>query len=387
MAEPIIRSLLDTDLYKLTMMQCVMHQFPSVEVEYQFKSRKPLDLKPYLDEIQEQITLFCELSFTDDELAYLSSLSFFKPDFIEFLRTFRLQASHVHFSFADELKLSIKGPWAFTILFEVPLLAIISEIYYRANYPEENFVIAKQRLTEKLQYVKTHYPQLRFSDFGTRRRFSNAWHTHVIDTLQQELPEAFIGTSNIYFAKTFGLRPIGTMAHEYLQACQVLAPTLLGSQKFALEAWLKEYPHDLGIALTDVLTMDIFLQEFDASLAKHYQGLRQDSGDPFVWGNKALQHYAALGINAKEKSFVFSDNLNIPLAIEIAQYFQDKCYPVFGIGTNLTNDMGHPTLDIVIKMTYANQQPVIKISDSKGKTICEDPRFLQTVKEQFKLKD
>ncbi|HRE33228.1 MAG TPA: nicotinate phosphoribosyltransferase, partial [Candidatus Berkiella sp.] len=296
MAEPIIRSLLDTDLYKLTMMQCVIHQFPSIEVEYQFKSRKSLDLKPYLQEIQQEITHFCELSFTDDELSYLSSLTFFKPDFIEFLRTFRLNASHVHLSYQDELKLSIKGPWVFTILFEVPLLAIISEVFYRANYPQENFVIAKQRLTEKCQYVKTHYPQLRFSDFGTRRRFSNAWQAQVITTLQQELPEAFIGTSNVHFAKTFGSHPIGTMAHEYLQACQVLAPTLSGSQQFALKAWLKEYPRDLGIALTDVLTMDIFLQEFDASLAKRYQGLRQDSGDPFIWGNKALQHYETLGI-------------------------------------------------------------------------------------------
>lgn len=387
MVEPLIRSLLDTDLYKLTMMQCVLHQFPNVNVEYRFKCRKPFDLKPYFHDIQQQIAYLCQLRFSESELHYLQSLPFFKPSFIEYLRTFQLQAEHVHLTADQDLNLIIKGPWVATILFEVPLLAIISEIYHRAQYPAEDFIIAKQRLADKITYVNSHFPSLRFSDFGTRRRFSHAWQAHVIQSLHDALPDAFIGTSNLYFAQKMALRPIGTMAHEYLQACQVLAPNIVGSQKYALEMWLKEYPHELGIALTDVLTMDIFLQEFDANLANRYQGLRQDSGDPFVWGDKALQHYQALGINAKNKSFVFSDNLNIPLAIAIAQYFTGKCYPVFGIGTNLTNDLGHESLDIVIKMTYANQQPVVKISDSRGKMVCEDPAYLQRVKEQFKLKD
>ncbi len=387
MAEPIIRSLLDTDLYKFTMMQCALHQFPSIDVEYRFKSRKPLDLKPYVDDIQQAIEQLCQLTFSESELNYLASLTFFKPQFVEYLRHFQLHAAHIHLTVDQEVTLLIKGPWVETILFEVPLLAIISEIYHRAQYPTENFSIAKQRLTDKIAYVKSHYPGLRFSDFGTRRRFSHAWQAYVIQTLHHGLPEAFIGTSNLYFAQQMAIRPIGTMAHEYLQACQVLAPHIVGSQKYALQMWLKEYPYELDIALTDVLTMDIFLEEFDANLANRYQGLRQDSGDPFVWGDKALQHYHALGIDAKHKSFVFSDNLNIPLAIKIAQYFAGKCYPVFGIGTHLTNDLGHEPLDIVIKMTYANQRPVVKISDSRGKMVCEDPIFLQLVKKQFNIKD
>ncbi|MGE3320087.1 MAG: nicotinate phosphoribosyltransferase [Candidatus Berkiella sp.] len=387
MAEPIIRSLLDTDLYKLTMMQCVMHQFEPTQVEYRFKSRKSIHIKPYLGEIQQEITALCQLKFTENELAYLRSLPFFKDDFIDFLHTFSLQEQHVSIHAEDEFTLIIQGPWVDTILFEVPLLAIISEVYYRNCYPDENFQIGKERLDAKIEYVKNHYPLLRFSDFGTRRRFSRAWQEQVIQTLKQQLPDAFIGTSNVYFAKSLGLRPIGTMAHEFLQACQVLAPHIKGSQTFALETWLKEYSHDLGIALTDVLTMDIFLQEFNASLAKRYQGLRQDSGSPLTWGDKALQHYQSLGIDAHDKTFVFSDSLTIPKAIDIANYFAGKCQTVFGIGTHLTNDVGHDTLDIVIKMTAVNQKPVIKISDSAGKTVSEDPHFLEATKQLFHLKD
>lgn len=387
MAEPIIRSLLDTDLYKLTMMQCVLHQFAPTQVEYRFKSRKSIDLKPYIGEIRQEIAAFCHLKFTTEELAYLRTLPFFKADFIDFLHTFTLQDKYISIHADEDFTLTIKGPWVDTILFEVPLLAIISEVYYRNCYPDENFKIAKVRLDAKIEYVKTHYPSLHFSDFGTRRRFSRTWQKQVIQNLCSQLPDAFVGTSNIYFAKTLGLRPIGTMAHEFLQACQVLAPHIKGSQTFALETWLKEYPQDLGIALTDVLTMDIFLQEFNASLATRYQGLRQDSGSPTIWGDKALQHYRSLGIDARDKTFVFSDSLTIPKAIDIANYFKGKCQTVFGIGTHLTNDIGHETLDIVIKMTAVNQHPVIKISDSAGKTVSENPEFLQATKKLFQIKD
>lgn len=387
MAEPIIQSLLDTDLYKLTMMQCILHQFPNTQVEYRFKSRKPVDLKPYSAAIQREIHSLCQLTFSDEDLHFLSTLAFFKADFIDFLATFSLQEQHVLLDTKDEFTLIIKGPWFATILFEVPLLAIISEIYYRENYPDEDFTIAKAKLNTKIDMVKTEYPALQFSDFGTRRRFSRPWQEFVIQTLKNQLPGSFIGTSNVLFAKNLQLRPIGTMAHEYLQACQVLAPSIQGSQTFALATWLKEYPHDLGIALTDVLTMDIFLSEFSIELAKRYQGLRQDSGDPIEWGNKALAHYQRLGIDAQEKTFVFSDSLTISKAIEIAKYFAGKCHCVFGIGTHLTNDVGVPSLDIVIKMTHTNQQPVIKISDSKGKMVCENPALYQKVKELFKLKD
>lgn len=388
MLNKIIPSLLDTDLYKLTMMQCVMHHFPTAQVGYKLILRKPIDLRPCKQAIEDSIHDLCQLRFQEEELAYLQSLGFFKADFLNYLRTFTLREGSV--SLIDNgttLSLNIEGLWLDTILFEVPLLAIISECYYKNAIAAPVYVEGMKRLQAKIDYFNKQAPGIAFSEFGTRRRFSHNWQKNVIATLQQQLPQAFIGTSNVYFAKLFNLQPIGTMAHEYLQACQVLAPTLKGSQRFALQTWLKEYPNSLGIALTDSLTMDIFLSEFDQTLAIQYQGLRQDSGDPILWGEKALAHYRDLGIDPKTKTFVFSDNLNAEKANAIYHYFKDSCHPVFGIGTNLTNDLGIPTLDIVLKMMHANYQPVIKITDSPGKTVCDDPVYLAKVKKLFNIKD
>lgn len=389
MPKPIITSLLDTDLYKFTMMQCVFHHFPDTLVRYRFISRKQIDLSAHAALIQQEIAALCQLTLNDSELAYLSTLPYFKPDFIAYLQSFQLQQKHITLSH-DPFEIIIEGPWLETILFEVPLLAIISESYYQATFSaaEQDHMIhtGREHLEKKIQYLLHSQEKIHFSDFGTRRRFSRSWQHEVIQTLRK-YPEYFDGTSNIYFAQQFQLRPIGTMAHEYLQAFQVLAPEIPGCQRFALQTWLKEYPDALGIALTDVLTMDIFLSEFDQDLAQQYIGLRQDSGDPLIWGEKALAHYKKLGIDARNKLFVFSDSLTFAKAVEIHQHFKNRCKPLFGIGTYLTNDMGQATLDIVIKMTHTNHQPVVKISDSKGKIVCEDAHYLQKIKSIFALQD
>ena len=382
---PIITSLLDTDLYKVTMMQCVFHHYPRTEVVYRFKCRKPVNLSPYLGAIQEQILELCRLRFSDSDLTYLSSLPYFKPDFIEFLRNFSLDERHVEVTHNDNLDIKIQGPWVNTILFEVPLLAIVCETFY-ANQDSPNLHQGRENLQKKIDFLKNnHYSDFRFSDFGTRRRFSKQWQEEVLSTFSQEVPTQFIGTSNVHFAKQMKLKPIGTMAHEFLQAFQILAPSLKGSQTFALNLWRKEYHDKLGIALTDVLTMDVFLEEFTPDLAHHYAGLRQDSGDPIMWGEKALEFYQSLGIDPKTKIFVFSDNLNMNKAAKIFDHFKGRVQIQFGIGTNLTNDVGYSPLDIVIKMTHANQQPVVKISDSAGKTISEDDHYLAHVKKVFHL--
>lgn len=383
---PIISSLLDTDFYKFTMMQCVRHQFPNTPVGYRLILRKPIDLRPFRDAIQAQIHHLCQLTLTSQEIAYLQSLKFFKPDFLDYLRTFSLPENAITIDpNAEDLGLTINGIWEETILFEVPLLAIINEIYNQTF--EDVYQIGRKKLQNKIHYIQQTCPDLAFSEFGTRRRFSQAWQKEVIETLQKQLPANLIGTSNLYFARLFNLRPIGTMAHEFLQACQVIAPNIIGSQRFALEAWLREYPHDLGIALTDSLTMDVFLSEFDRSLAKRYQGLRQDSGDPIAWGEKAIAHYEKLGLDPKPVIFVFSDNLNPEKAKIIHEHFKGRCQPVFGIGTNLTNDLGTPTLDIVLKMIHTKHQPVIKITDSPGKTVCDDEIYLAKIKTIFNIKD
>jgi len=238
MSEPVISSLLDTDLYKFTMMQCIMHQFSDPQVGFRLILRKPINLNSCYQVIKEQIANLCQLRFQDSELHYLKSLGFFKDDFLDYLSSFQLPEKSIRIHSEDNLSLTIEGSWKDTILFEVPLLAIISECYYRSHYPLPDYEEGRKRLATKINYLKQHAPGITISEFGTRRRFSYRWQEEVIAILQKELETSFVGTSNVLFAKEFQLKPIGTMAHEFLQACQVLAPSIKGSQQFALKTWL-----------------------------------------------------------------------------------------------------------------------------------------------------
>ncbi len=386
----IIQSLLDTDLYKFTMMQVVLHQFPQSQVEYRFKCRdEGVDLKPYAEEIRAEILELCTLRFSQDELEYLKHLRFIKDDFVEFLRLFQLNSDYIKVSVEDELEIVIQGPWLHTILFEVPVLAIVNEIFFAANAINPDYAEGERRLYDKIDLIKVHKDSSGFlmSDFGTRRRFSRDWQERVVTILQDKLEANLAGTSNVYLAKKLELTPIGTMAHEFLQAAQALGPRLIDSQKFALESWAQEYRGDLGIALSDVVGFDAFLRDFDLYFAKLFDGARQDSGDPFEWGEKLISHYQSLHIDPKTKRMVFSDGLDIPLALEIYDRFSKRCNVGFGVGTNLTNDLGYTPLQIVIKMTRCNGQPVAKISDSPGKLMCKDAGYLAYLKSVFKIND
>ena len=382
----IVNSLLDTDLYKLTMMQVIFHQFPTVMAEYQFKYRNPdIDLFAYIEEIKEEINHLCTLKFNEEELAYLSGFSFFKDDFIKLLGNFQFDSNSLIFDNSSPFGLTIKGPWLQTILFEIPILAIISEIYSRNQYSDCDYSIGRKKLEEKINLIKNNssLKNLLFSDFGTRRRFSFKWHEEVIASLAKELPDNLCGTSNVYFAKKFNLTPIGTMAHEYIQGCQAIGPSLRESQKYALNLWLKEYGNNLNIALSDTYNLEVFLKDFDLNLCKLFDGVRQDSGDPFECGNLILNHYKKMGVDPKTKKIVFSDNLNFPLAIKLYNYFKEDINPIFGIGTNLTNDLGYTPIQIVIKITECNGKPVAKITDSPDKITCKDPAYLAHLKEVF----
>lgn len=379
----IIHSLLDTDLYKFTMMQLVLHRYPSVMAELQFKCRTPnIDLRPFVKEIENEIAELCKLRFQAEELTYLSKIGFFKEDFIDFLRIFQLNQAFIEISVGEEMQLVIKGPWLHIIMFEVPVLAIISELYSRACKPAADFEMGKKRLREKIELVKANTPpnELKIIEFGTRRRYSFAWQKQIISILQQEIPGNLVGTSNVYYAKEFGLNPIGTMAHEYIQAFQVLAPNLIESQRYALEVWAQEYRGELGIALSDTYNIDVFLRDFDLYLCKLYEGVRQDSGNPVEWTEKLLQHYEKLHIDPLTKTIVFSDSLTFPLAIDLFRRYKARVNTVFGIGTNLTNDLGPKAIQIVIKMTGCNGQPVAKLSDTPAKTLCNDKLYLTYLK-------
>ena len=387
----IIPSLLDTDIYKLSMMQVVLHQFPGAEVEYRFRCRtEGVDLTPLLPALEAEIEHLCSLRFADDELDFLSSLRYLKPDFIEFLRLFQLQTRFIHLGVDDgQLDLRIRGPWLHTILFEVPLLAIISELFARHAFPDHGMAEGRRRLGKKIEQVRAldRPDEFVFADFGTRRRFSRAWHVEVAQTLADALPGSLRGTSNPLLARELGLVPIGTMAHEFIQACQALGPRLAQSQRFAFDVWAREYRGDLGIALSDTYSLKAFLRDFDLYFCKLFDGARQDSGDPYAWAEAMIAHYQANRIDPKTRRLIFSDSLTIPAAAAIWQRFRDETGVSFGIGTNLTNDTGAEPINIVIKMTECNGQPVVKLSDSPGKVVSTDQAYLAWVRQAFDVKE
>lgn len=393
----IINSLLENDLYSFTQQQAILHQFPDVEVEYQFRCRNNVDLSPYLDRIREEIEHLCTLTFSQEELLYLSSIPFLKPSYIEFLRGFKLNKDHVRVescstALKNRLTITIKGSWFHTVLFEVPILAIVSEseICFEAGKIPQ---IGYEKLQEKIQLVKENgqwikngMTNFKFSDFGLRRRYSAKWHDHVVKTLVEELPDNFMGTSNVYLAQKYSTKPIGTMSHQWIMGGQGLANVRISeSQKYMLEAWVKEYRGDLGIALSDTLGFDAFLRDFDLYFSKLYDGCRHDSGDPVAWGEKLIAHYEKLGIDPSTKIAVFSDGLTFPLALDLHKWFHGRIKTSCGIGTNITNDCGVTPLQNVIKMVRVNGNPVAKISDSPGKGMCEDNNYLTYLKTVFKI--
>lgn len=383
----IIDSLLDTDVYKFSMMQAVLHQFPGAHVEYRFKCRTPgVDLRPIRRDLQREIEHLCSLTLGPEELNYLAAQRYFKDDFIEFLRLFHLQSRFVEIGEHDEqLAITIRGPWLHTILFEVPVLAIVSELYTRHRYGEFDFADARRRLKRKIGQVREldRPDEFVFADFGTRRRFSRTWHDEVVETLAGELPASFRGTSNVRLASDLDLVPIGTMAHEFIQAAQALGPRLAETQRFAFEVWAREYRGDLGIALSDTYSLKAFLRDFDMYFCKLFDGARQDSGDPIVWGEAMIRHYRDNRVDPKTRNLIFSDSLDIPKAAEIWRTFRDRINVSFGIGTNLTHDTGTEPVNIVIKMTECNGQPVVKLSDSPGKIVSTDQAYLNWVRQAF----
>jgi len=331
----------------------------------------------------------CTLRFREEELDYLRGMRFIKSDFVDFLDLLRLKAKYVTVTPQDngEIEVSIKGPWLHTILFEVPVLAIINEIYFRHTQKQPDYAEGRRRLQEKIALVagKPDLADMRIADYGTRRRFSKRWQEETLVSLKEGLGANFAGTSNVYFAYKQGLVPLGTMAHEYLQACQALGPRLRDSQTFAFEKWAAEYRGDLGIALADVYGINAFLNDFDMFFCKLFDGARHDSGDPFQWGERLIEHYRKNRVDPRTKVLVFSDSLNFPLAIQLYERFRGRAITAFGIGTNLTNDLGHEPLNIVIKMVRCNGQPVAKLSDSPSKNMCDDERYLAYLRQVFNI--
>ncbi|MBL5924748.1 nicotinate phosphoribosyltransferase [Enterobacter asburiae] len=389
-ASPVLHTLLDTDAYKLHMQQAVFHHYYDVHVAAEFRCRGDDLLGIYADAIREQVDAMQHLTLQDEEYQWLSGLPFFKADYLNWLRDFRYKPEQVTvLNDNGKLDIRLESPWREVIMWEVPLLAVISELAHRYRSPEKGVEQAVAALENKLAAFSTlteglDMSRFRLMDFGTRRRFSRDVQEAIVKRLQQE--PWFVGTSNYDLARRLNLTPMGTQAHEWFQAHQQISPDLANSQRAALAAWLEEYPNQLGIALTDCITMDAFLRDFGPEFAERYQGLRHDSGDPVEWGEKAIAHYEKLGIDPMSKVLVFSDNLDLAKAVDLYRHFNTRVNLSFGIGTRLTCDIPQvKPLNIVIKLVECNGKPVAKLSDSPGKTICHDKAFVRALRKAFDL--
>lgn len=391
--KPIINSLLETDLYKFSMGQAIYHQFPDYKTTWTFKCRNT-DVKftaEMIEEIKEQIKAYCNLRFTEEELEYLDTIEWFKGSYIDFLRLWRPRYEDFEITTDADCGLAIdtRGTWLNTSMYEIPTLAIINEVYFRMAYNYESLLESfKRRLDEKYEKVRDGVYNLSvFSEFGLRRRLSAEAQELAVRKFtelknEKDCPSHFIGTSNVYLAKKWGVKPVGTMAHEWImcvgQGNHKHNPAY--SNWYALEAWVKEYGVLNGTALTDAITTDCFLKDFQLTYSTLFSGVRHDSGDPIEWGEKMLAHYAKLGIDGKTKTLLFSDSLDFERADKIYNHFKGRAKVAFGIGTYLANDTDEKALNIVMKTTACNGQDVAKISDVEGKGMCKNPDYVHYLK-------
>ncbi len=384
--EPIVVSLLDTDLYKFNMNQVIFHKYTEACGKYYFKNRTEDAhfTKEMVDEINDQIDHLCTLKFTNEELEYLKSIRFIKRDYVEFLRLWHPIRDYVKcfLNPKGELEVIVDGPCFSAMQFEIYLLEIISEVYFRMNYDYNTLLeSARVKLDQKIKDIKSGKYNFKFAEFGCRRRLSRQWQDELIGKFVKEIPNNLIGTSNVYLAYKYNIKPIGTYAHEFVQMYQGFPKIPLAyTNYYAMKDWFNEYRGDNGTALTDTIGTDVFLLDFDYLNASCYTGVRHDSGDPYIWGNKIIEHYNSLGIDPHTKTLLFSDSLNFDKAEDIYNYFKDKCKVSFGIGTFITNDTCVRPLNIVLKLQFINGHPVAKLSDVDGKTMSKDDEFLHYLK-------
>ena len=379
---PIIESLLDTDLYKFNMDQVIFHKHTDLSGEYFFLCRNPgvVFTREMYAEINAQIDHLCSLRFTRRELDYLRSIRYIKGDYVEFLRLWHPIRDYVETSLSKdgELSVVVRGPLFSAMQFEIYLLEIVNEVYFRMKYDYEALKSAAEaRLDAKIEAFQSGQYTFNFAEFGCRRRLSREWEDEVVRRLSQET-NACVGTSNVYLAMKYGLKPIGTYAHEFVQMYQGIDSIPLAyTNHYALEDWYDEYRGDNGTALSDTLTTDLFLLDFNRAMVNNFNGVRHDSGNPFSWGEKLIAHYQKYGVDPKTKLLLFSDSLDFDRAQALYDHFRDRIKVSFGIGTFCSNDTGVEPLNIVIKLQTVNGRAVAKLSDTPGKSMCRDEEYLE----------
>jgi len=388
--EPIVMSLLDTDLYKFNMDQVIFHKHTDLCGQYYFKCRNEgvKFTKEMVEEISDQIDHLCTLRFKHKELDYLRSIRFIKDDYVEFLRLWHPIRDYVKVDYKDgELSVIVDGPLFSAMQFEIYLLEIINEVYFRMAYDYETLrKSAEERLDAKIKAMNDGTYTFKFAEFGCRRRLSREWEDVVVKRFCTETKNC-VGTSNVYLAMKYNVTPIGTYAHEFVQMYQGIDKIPLAyTNYYAMKDWYAEYDGDNGTALTDTVTTDLFLLDFNRSMVNNYTGVRHDSGDPYEWGEKIIAHYKKYGVDPKTKLLLFSDSLDFDRAQKLHEYFCDKSKVSFGIGTFVSNDTCEEALNIVIKLQYVNGRPVAKLSDAPGKAMCRDEDYLEYLKRSVEFR-
>lgn len=394
--KPIITSLLMTDAYKFSMTQAIFHQFPTYKTTWSFKCRnKDIKFTPeMIAEISEQLDMYCKLQFMEDELSWMkANMSWIREDYIDFLRLWHPRREEIFVNdattlvYADDkcgLTVEARGTWLNTSFYEIAVLAIVNEVYFAFKYGEgaREIQFVENTIKKFNALAAGEYDIGTFSEFGLRRRYSGKMQDWLVKYIVEKSIPGFVGTSNVYLAKKYGVKACGTMAHEYVmcagEGTHWLNPAY--ANKFMLESWVKEYGILNGIALTDTITTDAFLLDFNQTYATLFSGVRHDSGDPIAWGEKMIAHYEKLSIDPMRKTLLFSDSLDFEKATAIKRHFEKRCHVAFGIGTWLSNDCGVEPLNIVMKVTECNGEPCAKISDCHGKSMCKDDEYVSYLK-------
>lgn len=396
---PMVKSPLDTDQYKKSMKQTYLHQFSDAHATWDFKARNVgagTKHEKYTaedrNEIVNQIRAYCAIRYTDEELAFLgdpTARPWIHNNFIEVERDWKPHFEDFEIGEDEKSGLAVhtKGvQWKISD-YEIPVLAIAAETYYRNHYDYDAMVKAfKEKTLEKIDYIKrgVYKPGI-FSEFGARRRVSFELQDWLVKTLVENKVEGFIGTSNMYLAMKYKTMSVGTMAHEFIMTVGqgYLKHNPAYSNWYALDAWIKEYGTMNGIALTDTIGTDVFLKDFQKTFATVFSGVRHDSGDPYVWGDKMIAHYKSLGIDPMTKTLMFSDGLNLKKATELNEYFKGKAKVAFGIGTDWSGPQDVEPLNIVCKVAIVNGLDVAKLSDAPGKNMCRNPEAIEHLKNEI----
>ena len=387
---PIIVSLLQNDNYKFSMQQCIFHQHNSKRTHWAFKCRNK-DVKftsEMIEEIKEQVKHYCSLRFTEEELDWLGKTNIWiHKDYLDFLKYWHPIEEDIKIGTDADCGLTVEFEGSATNVspYETPIMAIICEVYYRMGGQGDYQKLLdeyKEQVNDQIDQIENNIYDIGvWSEFGFRRALSQEAHDYLIKTLVERKTPGFLGTSNVYLAKKYGVKPMGTMAHEFEMLVGQGYPehNPAYGNKYMMDSWVKEYGILNGIALTDTIGTDAFLADFQLTFATLFSGVRHDSGDPYKWGDKMIAHYKSLGIDPLTKTLLFSDSLTLEKATAIKKYFEGKAKVAFGIGGAWASPHGKE-LNIVIKTIEVDGRPVAKLSDCEGKNMCKDPEYIDYLK-------